>query len=374
MWNLSVDMEAAQRESRMQNKESDIGVRRASNKKHHQNLQSIMQIPEHFAELSIRMFDALDDSGAGKETVLERRRTFLRREHIEKIAFQLQGNNIECFHFGSQSEGTTTPGLQSDIDFLLSYNKCNIMTVWEDWRTGMYNLLMLHDNTTPPQQYLLQVIQDYTPEPVTSLTDDCFVRKDSGQILFSAERWKNNIAYDTRDQVSCTFHVRKPLPEIQHWIDRCKGKHWPPVQLLEAARIAPCFLVPAGHPDSDYKREEWRLSPDLIERMLTFSFNMTQIKCYIVLKLIKKSLFAYIVGDAITSFHCKTIMFFTMERTHPSLWCQHNLMSVLLLCLHLLRRWLRLGRLPHYIIEGVNLFDGKLSKLLQKRLLVYIAR
>ncbi|XP_052239720.1 uncharacterized protein LOC127850612 isoform X4 [Dreissena polymorpha] len=372
MWNLSVDMEAAPRESRMQNKESDIGVRRASNKKHHQNLQSIMQIPEHFAELSFRMFDALDDSGAGKETVLERRRTFLRREHIEKIAFQLQGNNIECFHFGSQSEGTTTPGLQSDIDFLLSYNKCNIMTVWEDWRTGMYNLLMLHDNTTPPQQYLLQVIQDYTPEPVTSLTDDCFVRKDSGQILFSAERWKNNIAYDTRDQVSCTFHVRKPLPEIQHWIDRCRGKHWPPVQLLEAARIAPCFLVPAGHPDSDYKREEWRLSPDLIERMLTFSFNMTQIKCYIVLKLIKKSLFAYIVGDAITSFHCKTIMFFTMERTHPSLWCQHNLMSVLLLCLHLLRRWLRLGRLPHYIIEGVNLFDGKLSKLLQKRLLVYI--
>ncbi|KAH3690808.1 hypothetical protein DPMN_191664 [Dreissena polymorpha] len=168
------------------------------------------------------------------------------------------------------------------------------------------------------------------------------------------------------------FHVRKPLPEIQHWIDRCRGKHWPPVQLLEAARIAPCFLVPAGHPDSDYKREEWRLSPNLIERMLTFSFNMTQTKCYIVLKLIKKSLFAYIVGDAITSFHCKTIMFFTIERTHPSLWCEHNLMFVLLLCLHVLRRWLRLTRLPHYIIEGVNLFDGKLSKLLQKRLLVYI--
>ncbi|KAH3740539.1 hypothetical protein DPMN_047245 [Dreissena polymorpha] len=389
MWNLSVDMEAAPRESRMQNKKSDIGVRRASNKKRHQNLQSIMQIPEHFKELSIRMFDALDDSVAGKETVLERRRTFLRREHIEKIAYHIQGMNIECFHFGSQSEGTTTPGLQSDIDFLQSDNRFNIMTVWEDWRTGMYNLLMLHDNTTPPQQYLLQVIQRYTPEPATSLTDDRLVRKDSGQILFSAERWKSSIAYNARDRGEATkngpsvswvpnwdivqaCHVRKPLPEIQHWIDRCRGKHWPPVQLLEAARIAPCFLVPAGHPDSDYKREEWRLSPNLIERMLTFSFNMTQIKCYIVLKLIKKSLFAYIVGDAITSFHCKTLMFFTIERTHPSLWCEHNLMFVLLLCLHVLRRCLRLGRLPHYIIEGVNLFDGKVSKLPQKRLLVYI--
>ncbi|KAH3793560.1 hypothetical protein DPMN_147074 [Dreissena polymorpha] len=382
-------MEAAPRESRMQNKESDIVVRRASNKKRYQNLQSIMQIPEHFAELSIRMLDALDDSGARKETVLERRRTYLQREHFEKIARQLQGDNCECFHFGSQSEGTTTPGLQSDIDFLITYYTFNIMTIWEDWTAGMNNLLMLHDNTTPPQQYLLQDIQDYTPEPVTSLTDDGLVRKDSGQILLSAERWKNNIAYKGRDAGEATkngpsvswmtnwdivyaCHVRKPLPEIQHWIDRCRGKHWPPVQLLEAARIAPCFLVPAGHPDSDYKREEWRLSPNLIERMLMFSFNMTQIKCYIVLKLIKKSLFANIVGDAFTSFHCKTIMFFTIERTHPSLWCEHNLMFVLLLCLHVLRRWLRLGRLPHYIIEGVNLFDGKLSKLLQKRLLVYI--
>ncbi|XP_052238628.1 uncharacterized protein LOC127849920 [Dreissena polymorpha] len=285
MWNLSVDMEAAPRESRMQNKESDIGVRRASNKKRHQNLQSIMQIPEHFTELSIRMFDALDDSGAGKETVLERRRTFLRREHIEKISYQLEGMNSECFHFGSQSEGTTTPGLQSDIDFLQSNHIINIMTVWEDWRTGMINLLMLHDNTTPPQQYLLQLIHTDTPEPETSLTDDTFVRKDSGQILFSAERWKQEIEYVNRDQGEVTkngpsvsftpnwdivnaCHIRKPFPEIQHWIDRCRGKHWPPVQLLEAARIAPCFLVPAGHPDSDYKREEWRLSPNLIERML----------------------------------------------------------------------------------------------------------
>ncbi|KAH3740341.1 hypothetical protein DPMN_047046 [Dreissena polymorpha] len=381
----------------MQTKESDIGVRRASNKKRYQNLQSIMQIPEHFKEMSILMFDALDDSGAGKETVLERRRTYLRREHIEKIVYQLQGQNLECFnfgshegfHFGSQTEGTTTPGLQSDIDFLHSSNIFNIMTVWEDWKAGLLNLLMLHDDTTPPQQYLLQVIEFYTPEPVTSLINDSLVRKDSGQILLSAERWKNNIEYEDRARGKATkngpsvswmrnwdivnaFHIRKPLPEIQHWIDRCRGKHWPPVQLLEAAQIAPCFLVPAGHPDSDYKREEWRLSPNLIERMLIFSFNMTQIKCYIVLKLIKKSLFANIVGDAITSFHCKTLMFFTIERTHPSLWCEHNLMFVLLLCLHVLRRFLRLGRLPHYIIEGVNLFDGKLSKLLQKRLLVYI--
>ncbi|KAH3750038.1 uncharacterized protein LOC127848421 [Dreissena polymorpha] len=350
-----------------------------------------MQIPEHFTELSIRMSEALDDSGADKETVLERRRTYLLRELIEKIGRQLEGGNVECFHFGSQSEGTTTPGLQSDIDFLSSFKTYNIMTVWEDWKASMVNLLMLRDDTIPPQQYLLQVIQEDTPEPETSLISDMYVAKDTGQVLFSAERLKQSYEYlfkvrnggdATRNGPSVSFvpnwdivhafHVLKPLPEIQHWIDRCRGRPWPSVHLLEAARVAPCFLVPAGHPDSDYKREEWRLSPNLIERMLMFSFNMTQIKCYILFKLIKKSLFAKIVGESITSFHCKTIMFYTIERTPPSLWCEHNLMFLLLLCLHVLKRWLRLGRLPHYIIEGVNLFDGKLSKSLQKRLFVYI--
>ncbi|KAH3711572.1 hypothetical protein DPMN_071243 [Dreissena polymorpha] len=58
----------------------------------------------------------------------------------------------------------------------------------------MLNILMLHDDTTPPQQYLLQVIQNYTPEPVTSLTHATFVRKVSGQVLINAERWKQNRA------------------------------------------------------------------------------------------------------------------------------------------------------------------------------------
>ncbi|KAH3768909.1 uncharacterized protein LOC127844964 [Dreissena polymorpha] len=359
-----------------------------SNKKRYRTLETIMEIPEHFKDLSLRMSEVLDDSGAGKDTVLQRRKTFLWRECLMQVGHQLRGNNVECFHFGSQSEGTTTPGLQSDYDFLMSLDDVNIMKVCEDWEAGKQNLLMLHDDITPPQQYLLQAYKNDTPEPETKLLGDT-VRKDSGQILWSAEKWKQEIEYQNRNlgvitkagpSVSWTptwdtvqaVHVRKPLPEIQHWIDRCRGKHWPPVQLLEAARVAPCFLVPAGHPDSDYKREEWRMSPNLIERMLIFSFNMTQIKCYIVLKLIKKSLFAKIVGDSITSFHCKTLMFYTIERTHPSLWFEHNLMLLLWLCVNVLKKWLQLGKLPHYIIQGVNLFDGKLSMVQQRRLLVYV--
>ncbi|KAH3716583.1 hypothetical protein DPMN_059307 [Dreissena polymorpha] len=347
------------------------------------------KIPEHFPALSIRLSEVLDGIGAGKFTVMERRETYLLRESMETITGQLMGGKVECFHFGSQSEGTTTPGLNSDIDYLNSYYHTNIMTDWRDWKAGMSNLLMLHDDHNPPQQYLLQVISGDTPEPETRLCDERYVRKDSGQVLFSSEQWKKETEQKIKDRGEITkhgpsvspipnwdivlaFHVCHPLPEIQHWIDRCRGRDWPPAQLLEAAQVAPCFLVPAGHPDSDYNRDEWRLSPNLIERMLMFSFSMTQIKCYIVLKLIKQSLFSKMVGDFTTSFHCKTVMFYIIERTHPSLWKEHNLMFLLLLCLHVLRKWLGFRKFPHYIIEGVNLFDGKMSFAQQRRLLQYV--
>ncbi|XP_052234581.1 uncharacterized protein LOC127847058 isoform X5 [Dreissena polymorpha] len=374
------------------------GVRRAyinldpsrqSNNRRDRHLVTSFQIPEHFPALSILLSDQLDDIGGRKCTVMKRRVTYLRRERVETFQAHLDGFDSACFHFGSQSEGTTTPGLNSDIDLLRSYNRPNIMTDWRDWKAGMSNLLMLHDYTTPPQQYLLQVIRRDTPEPETRLCDDRYVRKDSWQVLFSSEQWKKETEQQIKDHGEITkqgpsvssvpnwdivnaFHVCQPLPEIQHWIERCRGRHWPPAQLLEAARVAPSFLVPVGHHDSDFKREEWRLSPNLIERMLMFSFNMIQIKCYIVLKLIKQSLFKKMVGEFITSFHCKTVMFYTIERTNPSLWMEDNLMFLILLCLQVLRKWLRLGSLPHYIIEGVNLFDGKLSVVQQRRLLQYV--
>lgn len=46
-------------------------------------------MPEHFTELSIRMSEVLDDSRAGKDTVMDRRETFLLKEHMEMIGGQI---------------------------------------------------------------------------------------------------------------------------------------------------------------------------------------------------------------------------------------------------------------------------------------------
>ncbi|KAH3740402.1 hypothetical protein DPMN_047108 [Dreissena polymorpha] len=123
---------------------------------------------------------------------MERRKTYLLRERMLTICSQLVGSQEEYFHFGSQSEGSTTPDLNSDIDLLIIDKRVNTMTDWRDWEAGMENFLMLHDAINPPQQYLLQVIHKHTPKPVTSIDDDRCVRKDSGQLLFSSERWKQD--------------------------------------------------------------------------------------------------------------------------------------------------------------------------------------
>ncbi|KAH3851836.1 hypothetical protein DPMN_094323 [Dreissena polymorpha] len=73
------------------------------------------------------MSEALEESGAGKNTVMERRGSYLWRERLAMMLLNITGQNVECFHFGSQSEGTTIPGLQSDIDFLMSHHDVNIM-------------------------------------------------------------------------------------------------------------------------------------------------------------------------------------------------------------------------------------------------------
>ncbi|XP_052245732.1 uncharacterized protein LOC127854713 [Dreissena polymorpha] len=186
---------------------SDL-TRRSKNSRD-RRLVTYLQIPEHFPALSIRLSEVLDGIGAGKFTVMERRETYLLRERMETIAGQLSGVTVECFHFGSQSEGTTTPGLNSDIDMLQSYYHTNIMTDWRDWKAGLHNLLMLHDDHTPPQQYLLQVISEDTPEPETRLCDERYVRKDSGQVLFSSEQWKKETEQMhkvVKDDVEITKH------------------------------------------------------------------------------------------------------------------------------------------------------------------------
>ncbi|WAR19228.1 NAA40-like protein [Mya arenaria] len=57
-----------------------------------------------------------------------------------------------------KSEGTTTPGIISDIDRLVCLNDTNLMFSWSDWEAGRKNMQMVKEETCSPQHYLLRNI------------------------------------------------------------------------------------------------------------------------------------------------------------------------------------------------------------------------
>jgi len=129
--------------------------------------------------------------------------------------------------------------------------------------------------------------------------------------------------------------------------------------------MCPCFLVPDGYHGSPTEQLEWRITPNLIERLLMFSLSMVPIKCLVVLKMLKKQEFVKYIhceNCKITTFHCKTALFFTLNRTPQNVWTKSRLIECIVRCLQTILEFLNQGECPHFIVEGVDLLDGKLCR------------
>ncbi|XP_052815819.1 uncharacterized protein LOC128242629 [Mya arenaria] len=341
---------------------------------------------DHKAWMSLRLSRVLDDIGANRLVMRKRRETFLLREAVHTLIDKLFGVHITTFNFGSQSEGSTTPGMNSDIDVVMCDHNYNIMSDWPDWEAGIRNFLMVKEESTPPQHYWLQCIRSNSPEPVRyNGHKDCLPHID-GRVFISNKVWQRECkqlygkdllysgpSISNSEELDCVaaFKCQVLPPEVDRWFQRYKRRHWPTPEMMQAAWECSCFLVADGHFDSLYEEIEWRLSPSQIERILIFSFTTVQLKCYIVLKMIKKHLNEHYLShnSKFTSFHCKTVMFFTMERISPTDWREDWLVRCIGYCLQTLEIFLMKGYCPHFIIPEVNLFDGKIPRRCQLTLM-----
>jgi len=339
-------------------------------------------MPAFFRHLSEVLYRVLECVGVSPLVVERRRRTFLQRE----AAWDVKVQRNEHFHFGSQSEGTTTPGLQSDTDMLWTDYDVNIMYSWADWQQGKLNYLMVRDVDTPPQHYLLQWIRSDVPLPVTHTDDPDYFTDSQGRVFYSsiaivrmgAAIWgdkhmrhgPSNSPSEDSDHVQA-FHCKTLPPEVMSWFTKMQQGFWPSRETLQAARMCPCFLVPDGCHGSVNENIEWRMTPNLIERLLMFSLNMVQVQCLVVLKFMKKEEFVkhiHCQNCKFTTFNCKTALFFTLNRTSPTVWTKCRLIECIVRCLQTILEFLNQGKCPHFIVEGVDLFDGKLCRECQLRL------
>jgi len=331
--------------------------------------------------MSLRLITALEDMGVTKLMVGSRRHAFLMDESALTMRFQLISEKSVCYHFGSMTEGTTTPGMGSDVDTLVCDDSVNIMSGRPDWKRGRHNLLMVKHATCSPQHYRLQEIRADLPLPLTQPIDEFCVISQDGMLYRNNLEFENytrntaaanNIPYfhagpshSVHEMYDIVFAYRcgKLPTECESWFNRARPGKWPTTKMLQAARDLGCFLLPDGHCYSEYRSLEWRVSPSLIERHLMFSMHIIHIHCYVTLKLLKKDIInPYLNGDGkLTSFHCKTALFYAREQLLPEMWTVNQLYECVIFCLKLLRDWTTEGHCPHYIMDQVNLFDGKLN-------------
>ncbi|XP_052774634.1 uncharacterized protein LOC128213140 [Mya arenaria] len=339
--------------------------------------------PEGKQAVSLRLSRVLGDIGVTREMVIWRRKTWLT---IEKLATFFgttdKTKDLHYSFFGSQSEGTTTFGMNSDIDVLNTNYATHVLLEMSEWRSGrIQSLLVLKNEHSPPQHCNMQMVRPDIPVPITLN----MVREESktaiadmeGRMLlknsyfdilnrhfYGNEYVKNGPSrslskdYDSVNALSCT----RLRDECMFFLRRPRPGHWPSLALLKKAKKTRTYFVPQGHAESSYPTLEWRFSTPHIERLLIFDLNMIKLKVYIVLKVLRITYFKPIFDDRLSTFHFKTALLFTVETYQPKIWKKKNILQCVIYCLTTLERWCRIHYCPHYTISGVDLFVGKLKK------------
>ncbi|XP_045211560.2 uncharacterized protein LOC123563057 [Mercenaria mercenaria] len=279
--------------------------------------------------------------------------------------------------FGSTSEGTTTVGLNQDADFLSCDHDFNVIQDYAEWELGFRNLLMIQDNTTSPGYCLLQKIRDDVPLPATHVQNECFVKDASGRVLLKNTLYRDilpashiqhgpSLAVQGRPETADTdyvfaFHCNSLPYEARPWLNRQGIGNWPTADMKRFAANNGCFVVPVGSKVSQKPNLEWRISTSQAERCLMFSLNITQIRCYVLMKMILKTFLHHASEGHISSFMCKTVLLHCIENTHSNAWQENNLFTCLSCCLHVLYNCLQQENCPHFIIPGNNLMAGQFS-------------
>ncbi|XP_053403572.1 uncharacterized protein LOC128558436 [Mercenaria mercenaria] len=218
------------------------------------------------------------------------------------LTISLRPRNKSVYIFGSTSEGTTTERLNSDLDYLTCDHNYNVIQDYAEWKYGFINLLMIQDNTTSPGYCLLRLIRADVPLPATHALHEDYVRDASWRVLI-----KNNLRRDLMpanavqhgpswvtqggpglfdsDTVPA-FHCNSWPYEARPWLDRQGIGRWPTVDMKRFAENNGCFVVAVGSKVNQNLNLEWRISTSQAERCVMFSLNITQIRCYVLMKMI----------------------------------------------------------------------------------------
>ena len=120
---------------------------------------------EAIRHLSVRLYDVLDKVGASAEFRKLRQDCMISKEIINTFTDQGSEKLISSYIFGSSSEGSTTPGMNSDTDWLLCVDEYPAIDNISDAGDGLA-LLMIRVKDTQPGYVKLQHVYNGRPQTV----------------------------------------------------------------------------------------------------------------------------------------------------------------------------------------------------------------
>jgi hypothetical protein len=130
--------------------------------------------------------------------------------------------------------------------------------------------------------------------------------------------------------------------------------------MLENIQSQGCDVAPVGHRDYQNNDIQWRISfPG--EQSLLLVLTDVQILCYALIKIILRENLNTSQREVVSSFHIKHVMFWCVELCSCQWECS-NYISCLNICLTKLIEMIKARNIPHYIIEGINLFNSKMTE------------
>ena len=345
--------------------------------------------PDHSMILSLLL-----DTVVGTKEMIEIRQDYCRiKDCIQSIFLQ---HNV--YFTGSKSEGLNLPG--SDKDYMIDINKKFMIKVTqssdENNDTSPYSTFFMSTENAPPGFAILRLVYSAVMHPfvyqssqymngVQYLSSDLFI--EINVLLFrnipggntvrrqgpSAELWshfhdKSEPGVDHVSSIYCAFWPT----QASEWVQRPRHFGWPTSQDVLSITDFGFHLVPVGHPHSDTKLLEWRISFSFAERILVWSFNHVQIQCYAVMKIILKEFIKARCtpeNQILCSYFIKTFLFWKYESTEINFWRADNFRECINYVLSEFSKCLREGVLRHYFIPRFNLFSVKLTQAAQAELL-----
>ena len=302
------------------------------------------------------------------------------------------GLQQSCYYTGSKAEGLDLPG--SDDDYMADINDIYGIEVIQSSReasnSSANTLLLCTENVRPGFALLRMHRVPLLLVAATERIDDAY--------YLSSNLMMQNVNYSILSHFVKFCVLKRQGPSVEHiyskhcegidnvrsihcafwpniaseWRQRPRQFGWPKSSDISSIVSFGCHLVAVGHPLSESKFTEWRISFSVAERALVWSFNHIQMQCYAVMKIILKQFIKKKCSphnQVLCSYFIKTFVFWKFETTELNFWRADNFRECIMYLLNKFVYRLREGVLSHYFIPKFNLLSVKLTREAQSELL-----